>query len=794
MRNIGRNNHCPCGSGKKYKQCCLQAVATRIDSPDLLIHQSLYAALEHHHAGRLPQAEVIYRQILEREPNHSDALHFLGVLAHQVGKIDAAVDLIGLAIRVNPRNPTYYCNLGCVLEQQGRSSDAADALQKALSLKPDLAEAHYNLGLALFNQDRLDEAIACYQHAIAIKPNYGEAYGNLGYALYRQGRVAEALTNYRTALTFKPNYPEAHYNLGNALYREGSVDEAIASYLLALAFRPDYADAHNNLGNALKSQGKLDEAIRSYQAALKSKPDYSEVYINLSIALQEQRKFDEAIGACQAALCVDPDLPHAQYNLANALQGQGNLDEAVAAYQRAITLKPDYAEAYGNLGRALQEQAKMQEAVAAYEKALALKADLASTFSNLIYLHAFAHDLSGEEQCSLAGRWECAVLSEKERTAARHREFVCVPRANRKLRFGVVSAELGSHAVAEFLQPLLEQLDRERFHLALYPTVARSETRAEAMKELADQFTSLAELSDGDAAEQIRSDGIDVLMDTTGHTKNCRLGIFAHRAAPVQCTYIGFWASTGLTEMDWYVSDLNFPQSWDSHFRERFWRLPRLGNAYMGNTSLPESTWTPSTDGTVWLGSFNKYSKIREESLALWAKVMHLVPNAKLLLEDRTAFDYQLHPRVLAELARNGIGADRVEFWPYTPGWRSHMMLYNRLDIALDTVPFNSGTTAYDALWMGVPLVALEGDWSGGRMGGTVLKALGRPEWVAGSVDEYASIVAALSRDVEWRKSIRKTQRAGMATSPLCDGRGLACALQEAFEAMFDRWGTEQAE
>jgi protein O-GlcNAc transferase len=263
-------------------------------------------------------------------------------------------------------------------------------------------------------------------------------------------------------------------------------------------------------------------------------------------------------------------------------------------------------------------------------------------------------------------------------------------------------------------------------------------------------------------------------MDTTSHTSDCRLGIFAHRAAPVQLTYIGFWATTGLTEMDWIICDHWMPDTCRAHFREKCWSLPRSANAYFGDPSLSEGEWSPAADGTIWLGSFNKYSKIREECIALWSKVLRAIPEAKLLLEDRTPFDDQLHPRIVAEFARNGIDAGRIEFWPYTPGWRNHMLLYNRLDIALDTIPFNSGTTTYDALWMGVPLITLEGDWVGGRMANAVLRTLGKPEWVAQSEDEYVSIISALARNVELRKSLRKTQRALMAASELCDGKGLA--------------------
>ena len=566
------------------------------------------------------------------------------------------------------------------------------------------------------------------------------------------------------------------------------MDEAIASYRRAIACRPDYADAHNNLGNALKSQGKLDEAIVSYTAAIKINPASAEMYVNLGIALHKQRRFDEAIAAYRSGMLAGPDSPELHFTLGNALQELGNLDDAVASYRNAIRLKPGYAEAYSNLGRAFHEQAKIGEAVAAYEKALELKPEFAQAFSNLIYLHAFAHDISPEEQCRIAAKWECAALSAEERAVARQRSFACTPREGRKLRLGVVSAELGQHAVAEFLQPLLDQLDRSRFHLTLYPTVERADPRAAQLKGLADRCASLADLADADAAELIRADRIDVLMDTTGHTNDCRLGIFAHRAAPVQCSYIGFWSTTGLTEMDWYITNQSFPPVCDGQFRERLWRMPRQSNAYHGNASLPESMWDPSPDGTVWLGSFNKYSKVREQSLALWAKVLQAVPEAKLLLEDRTPFDGQLHPRILAELARHGIGADRVEFSPFVPGWGRHMLLYNRLDIALDTIPFNSGTTAFDALWMGVPLVALEGDWGGGRMGSGVLNGLGRPEWIARSEEEYVAIVASLARDVDGRKSLRRTQRALMTASPLCDRSGLARDLGLAFEAMFDDW------
>jgi protein O-GlcNAc transferase len=295
-------------------------------------------------------------------------------------------------------------------------------------------------------------------------------------------------------------------------------------------------------------------------------------------------------------------------------------------------------------------------------------------------------------------------------------------------------------------------------------------------------------LSDGVAADRIRFEQIDVLMDTTAHTFGSRLGIFARRAAPVQCTYIGYWSTTGLTEMDWFFADPHFPDWMEAHFTEKIWRLPRLFHCYDGEHSLPESHWAPDPEGAIWLGSFNRLSKIREQTLALWAKVLYELPQANLLFEDGAPYEEETHQRILSTLSDYGIPEYRVAFIPFTPGHERHMALYDRLDIALDTIPFNSGTTAFDALWMGVPLIALDGNWLGARLTASVLKAFDRPEWVAQDEEEYVSIVASLARDVEGRIQQRKRQRARMSVSPLCDAKAMARAMEDALEGMYDQW------
>ena len=270
MKKPGRNDPCACGSGKKYKQCCLQSGETPAPnkSPETAsISSSFHAVLEHQQAGRLPQAKTLCQQILQAAPNHADALHFLGVIAHQEENNELAVELIDKAIRINPSSLMHY-NLGLALKAQGNLDAAAESYRTALSLKPDYAEAHYNLGNIFQEQGWLDMAAACYHKAIICKPGYAKAHCNLAIALQAQGKSGEAAASYRHAISHQPDYAEAHYNLGIMLKEQGKIDAAIASYQKAILHEPGWADAHCNLGNVLQEQGKLDEAIVSYRRAL----------------------------------------------------------------------------------------------------------------------------------------------------------------------------------------------------------------------------------------------------------------------------------------------------------------------------------------------------------------------------------------------------------------------------------------------------------------------------------------------------------------------------------------------
>jgi tetratricopeptide (TPR) repeat protein len=360
--------------------------------PSVRIAELLALALGYHRAGQLMQAESHYRKILAIDPNHIDSLHLLGVLAHQNGHNETAVDLLRKAISLNDRTPTFHSDLALALRALGRMQEAVVHYTRALALQPDSAEAHNNLGSSLRNLARLDDAIVEYRRALALKPDYADARNNLGNALRDQGKLEEAIAEYRRALALNPGVAEAHNNLGSVLRNLGKSDEAVAEYRRALALKPGAAETHYNLGNALTNLGRIDEAVAEYRRALALKPDYAEAHNNLGNALSHQGRFDEAVAEYRQALELKSDYAEAHYNLGNALSDQGKLDEAVAEYRQALALKPDSPETYNNLGNALRDQGRLEEARHAYEKAVKLEAGNPAFYFGLASVKRFAPD------------------------------------------------------------------------------------------------------------------------------------------------------------------------------------------------------------------------------------------------------------------------------------------------------------------------------------------------------------------------------------------------------------------
>jgi protein O-GlcNAc transferase len=718
------------------------------------------AALQHHQAGRLPVAESFYRQILAIDPDNVRALHLLGVLSYQLGRHDKAVALIAAAIARNANEPFFHCNLGLALQAQGQLEEAVASYGRALSLAPDLADAHFNLGNALQEQARLAEAVAAYRRALAVKPDHAAAHSNLGVAFLAQGKLDEALASLDRALSLKPDYADAYANRGNALQRQGRVEEAVAAYLQALSLRPDYAEAHYNLGNAMQALGKRDEAVVAYGRALSLRPDYAEAHYNLGLVLQEQ----------------------------------GRLDEAAASYGSALAVDPDYAEAHGNLGTVLHEQGKPDEALACYERALAAKPDYVTALSALLLCLIYRSDVSAEKILAAHRRFEAQHARALYPASLSHDN----DRApQRRLRIGYVSPDFRAHSVTWFLEPVLRAHDRNSVELFCYAEVKRPDGVTEILRPLADHWRVTVGLSDAALAAQIRADGIDILVDLAGHTANNRLLVFARKPAPVQVSWLGYPATTGLAAIDYRLVDAvtDPPGTEEAQASETLVRLEHGFLCYGPALTLPEPAAPPCLAGdAVTFGSFNNPAKLSEATLDCWASLLRRVPGSRLLLKGRAFGDDATRALYLGRLAERGVAAERIELVSWLPNAAAHLALYDRVDIALDPFPYNGTTTTCEALWMGVPVVGLRGDRHAGRVGASLLGQVGLDSLVAETAEDYIAIAAGLAAAPQHLASLRASLRPRMLSASLCDARGFTAGLEAAYRTMWRRWCEGPAE
>ena len=718
---------------------------------------ALAVAVDHHRAGRLQEAERLYRRLLEDDPDHADANHLLGVIALQTGADEAARELIERAVGRDPDVADYHGNLGLALQALGRLDEAAESFARALRLNPRFAAAHNNLGNVLKAQGRMDEAEAAYRRAIEVAPDYAEAHGNLGNALAARGRLEEAVPCYRRALGLDPRHARAHNNLGNALQRLGRLPDAIECYRRALEIAPDFAEAHSNLGSALAAIDDLDGAVESLERALRCNPEYGE----------------------------------AHNNLGNVRRFLGRLGEAARSYRRAIELDPGFAEAYVNLGNVLQTMGRQEEAEDSCRRALAVDPGQVDAHRSLLLamLYNPDHDCDAiyDEQRRFETRFARPLY-------ARAATFALSRDPDRRLRVGYLSSDFRTHPVAHNIEPLLRNHDRERIEVLCYADVANPDGTTAQFRSLADGWRDIAGKDDADVAATIRADRVDILVVLAGRFDKNRPLVCAHRPAPVQVSaHDG--TTTGMTAVDYWLTDgFLHPPDTRERFTEELVRLPGF-YVYPPIEDAPPVGPPPArrNEGVVF-GCFNNPGKVTPEVVALWARVLRAVPGSRLAMKYKGVFGCpETRGRFVNLFAANGIGEDRLDFLHSMDRRRGHLALYDDIDIALDPFPFTGATTTFEALWMGVPVITLLGDRFVARASGSLLSRVGLEELVAENADAYVAIARGLAADLPRLEGLRAGLRDRVALSPLCDGERYARDVEAAYRDMWHRWCAKAA-
>ena len=621
------------------------------------IRQALELAVGHHQAGRVSDAEIIYKQVLLAEPDNEHANHFLGIIASQAGKNNLAVQFISKAIEINPAEPSYLMNLGNVYIDQ-------------------------------------------------IKP-------------------AEAEMSYRKALAIRPDYPDALYNLGNALRQLDRFDESAASFQKAIDLKPDYAKAHNGKGVALREQGRLDEAV--------------------------------------------------------------------ASYRQALAIESDYAEAFNNLGNVLQELGSQDEAIINFRKALLAAPDFLVAHSNLLYALNYHPETTQEDFFAEAQKWDrqfARPLAAKQQTHVNSRD------RNRKLRIGYVSPDFRTHPVSSFFEPFLNARDRQRFEVYLYSNVMKTDLVTQHLQTETDHWLSIVGIEDEGAADLIRQDRIDILVDLAGHTANNRLLVFAGKPAPIQVSWLGYPNTTGLSAIDYRLTDAIADPvgETDRLHSEQLIRLEHGFLCYQPDSSAPDVAEPPCLiKGHITFGSFNNLTKVTPEVVKAWSEILQAVPGSRLVMKSKQLGNEKTRVRYLEMFGKQGIASERIELIGWLPEKESHLGLYHGIDIALDPFPYNGTTTTCEALWMGVPMVTMLGNRHSGRVGASILTRIGLTDFIADSEPEYTHNAVALAEDHGRLSALRDGMRQRIIASPLYDVKAFTKSIEEAYCMMWDRYVSEKA-
>ena len=675
---------------------------------------------------------------------------------------------------------------GLGLHRAGQGPAAERLYRQALDLDPDNAEAHHLIGVLRFQEGNPEEAVAAFERALVVDAGNARYLANLGAALLVLGRIEDAVDALETAAGTAPETPQLLKNLGTAYRQTNRAADAVAVCEKAIAAFPDDADAFGSLAAALLALGRTDEALAAAEKAVGINPQGADLLNTLGSVQIACGRLDDAIDTLERAVRLAPELNEAARNLALALQESRRYEEAAQRYLAVIDRWPDDARAHAGLGRTRRLQGRLAEAIAACRQAVALNPSSPQALSNLLFCLIGSPDEDGP-----------SLKAEHEQWGARFAAAGPAPvhtntrEPGRRLRIGYVSPDFSDHPVGRIVAPVLAAHDADAVEIFCYSNSIRLDGQGQRIADSVARFVPVRGLADRDLTARIVGDRVDILVDLAGHSARHRLGVFALKPAPVQASWLGYMATTGLSAIDYVIGDpVHTPDSFDSHFVEEVWRLPRDLACFAAPEGAPPVGPPPSSAaGHVTFGVFNNPGKITDAAIALWSAILKDVPGATLLMRYAGCEDPAVQRDMAARLGAYGVDETALIF-EGSAGYEQVLAAYGRVDIALDTFPYSGTMTTMEALWMGVPVVALAGDRMTARQAAAHLTAAGLDEFIAGNLSDYRRIAVALAGDAARLESLRSTMRERLRTSELMDAAGLARALEDAWRAMWRRWCT----
>ncbi len=680
----------------------------------------------------------------------------------QTGRAPEAESIYRQVLAAHPQQPNALCGYGLLLHGAGHHAAAAGLLRQAVSLQPNDADIRVAHGATAAAVGQLPEAEAAFRRAIELRPGLLAAHENLASVYSFQGRHAEAISAAQRAVTLGPRSYSALCVITQSMVALGRLEEAVswANRAVSAAAPQPAHRAHEMAGHALMGMGRSDEAIEAYKRSVSPEPGFAVAYSNLGNALQQRARVEEGMIALEMAIKLDPNLPDARNNYGNALKDLARLDEACVEYRKAVALRPETA-LFG---------------------------------SNLVYAMWF------RQACDPA-----EVLAESRAWAAFHAEpltRVAPPHPNdrnpdRVIRVGLISPDFRFHPVGRLIAPMILHHNKAEVAIVLFSGVVRPDALTQQMYAAADEVIDVRGASDDYLAAAARAARIDVLVDLQVHMSGTRLKAFAMRPAPVQVTYLGYCSTTGMSAMDYVLTDRTL-DPWDGPdpdggapspiHSERLLHLDGCYWCYSEPPDLPEPNPLPATavnGGAITFGSLNSFTKLNDGVLNVWCELLRSVPNSRMFLVVPGGAHRQ--QEVANMFVHRGVAADRLRMTDIVSA-RDYFLLYQNVDIALDPFPYAGGTTTMDALYMGVPVVTLAGRWATARAGVTLLTNAGLPQWIAHTPQEYIALAASLASDLPALAELRRTLRTHLKSSVLMDGPRFAADVERTFRRAWRYW------
>ena len=722
---------------------------------------------------------------------------------HQQGNTESALELYRQAVIADPKLSAAWRNLGALLRQLGQLRESRHCTEQALKLNADDGSLWGNYGNVLRDQDQLEESCQAFQEGLKRAPGSKGLLQGLAISLGRRGehqQVVKILT------------PIVEESL--QLSRTG--DNALADLLL-------------ELGNAHHALGQEDLALQRWQQGTHGAEGDKRLFIGLNIAqvLCGRKRFEEAAEICSSLEPLFPRNSNLAYALGVIAKGNGQLERAIQLFEQALALNPAYPICLNTYGLLLRDIGRTHQSRRCFEQALEHDTNFGAAMNNLgsvlkdvarydealVWLRKGADALQDNPAAhsnvlfTLVGyELEPAQqrLEEAQRFAARFgqhpferwRDRIPDPDPRRRLKIGLISPDFCRHAVSYFIEPLLEQWDRRELEIFLYSCGEQIDDYSARLQKKADHWVNFRGMENEACLAQILRDEIDILVDLAGHTAGNRLDLLAAKAAPIQATYLGYYGTTGLTQVDYWITDsvLHPPdRDMDDPCTEKRWRLNRCYVSYRPLPQAPPVQPPPcERKGQITFGSFNQTRKITPRTAEHWIAVLQAVPQSRLLLKSKNLGEEVERQRVQELFSNLGLQPERLELRGHSPSLEEHLAGYHDVDIALDTFPYTGCTTTADALWMGVPVLTVAGNSMVSRQAAAVLSGIGEERWICADAKELAERALELSSNRIMLRERRLKQRAKVINSPLLDHEGLASSLASSFRQWWHQWLKEE--